>query len=81
MPHVERDTESEPKRTLYEDDASLMQAWSEEGTALVRPWYGDDMSRPEIGLHSMCLVLLVSEEPAPALPDDTNLMCLVLVLS
>jgi len=62
MPHVERDTESKPKRTLYEDDASLMQAWSEEGTALVRPWYGDDMSRPEIGLHSMCLVLLVSEE-------------------
>jgi hypothetical protein len=36
MPHVERNTEAKPKQTLCEDDASLMQAWSEDGAALVR---------------------------------------------
>jgi len=34
--HVERDTEAETKQSLCKDDASLMQAWSEDGTALVR---------------------------------------------
>jgi len=38
MLHVERDTEAEPKQTLCKDDANLMQAWREDGAALVRPW-------------------------------------------
>ena len=38
MPHVERDSHAKAERTLCEDDASLMQAWSEEGAALVRSW-------------------------------------------
>jgi hypothetical protein len=36
LPHVERDPEVEPERTLCDGGASLMQAWSEDGTALVR---------------------------------------------
>ena len=36
LPHLERDPEVEPKRTLCTEGASLMQAWSEDGTALVR---------------------------------------------
>jgi len=48
------------ERTSCENDASLMQAWSEDGAALVRTWCGEgvscpkiSLSRPEIGLHSM----------------------------
>ncbi len=41
MPHVERDSHAEEERTLCEDDASLMQAWSEEGAEMVRTWYGE----------------------------------------
>ncbi len=40
MPHVERDSHAEEERTLCEDDASLMQAWSEEGADLVRRRWG-----------------------------------------
>jgi len=36
LPHPERDTEEEPERTLCDGGASPMQAWSEDGTALVR---------------------------------------------
>jgi ATP:corrinoid adenosyltransferase len=39
MPHIEWDTEAVPKQALCRDDASLMQAWSEDGTALVRRRY------------------------------------------
>ena len=46
---MKRDTAAETERTLCEDDASLMQAWSEEGAALVRTWYGEGVSCPEIG--------------------------------
>jgi hypothetical protein len=50
MPHVERDSHAEAEQTLCEDDASLMQAWSEDGTALVRRRCSDDFYR-------VCLVL------------------------
>ncbi len=48
MPHVERDTEVKSGWTLCKDDASLMQAWSEEGAALVRRRSGEGVSSPEI---------------------------------
>ncbi len=51
MAHVEQDSHAEAERTLCEDDASLMQAWSEERAELVRTWYGEGVSSPEIGLH------------------------------
>ncbi len=51
MSHVERDSHAEAERTLCEDDASLIQAWSEEGADLVRTWYEEGVSSPEIGLH------------------------------
>ncbi len=51
MPHVERDTEVKSGWTLCKDDASLMQAWSEEGAALVRRRSGEGVSSPEIGLQ------------------------------
>jgi len=36
LPHAERDTGEETERTFCKVDESLMQAWSEDGTALVR---------------------------------------------
>jgi hypothetical protein len=33
---------------LHEDEANLMQAWSEDGAALVRPWCGEGVFFPEI---------------------------------
>jgi len=47
MPHVERDTEEKPEQTLCEGDPRLMQAWSEEGTALVRGWCGSGENNRE----------------------------------
>jgi len=49
--YVERDTGVETVQTLCEDDASLMQAWSEDGADLVRRRCGEGVSSPEIGLQ------------------------------
>jgi hypothetical protein len=58
MPHVERDSHAEAEQTLCEDDASLMQAWSEDGAALVRRRCSDDFYRVSIKSHLFYLSLL-----------------------
>ncbi|MCW1735733.1 hypothetical protein [Anaerorudis cellulosivorans] len=50
MPHVKRDTAVKAEQTSCEDDGSLMQAWSEDGAALVRRRCGEGVSYPEMRL-------------------------------
>jgi len=41
----------ETERTLCENDARVMQAWSEDGAALVRTWCEEGVFCPEIRLQ------------------------------
>ena len=48
---MKRDTAAETERTSCENDARVMQAWSEDGAALVRTWCEEGVFCPEIRLQ------------------------------